>query len=157
MQMKIDSIATLDPIAEDQTIDGFVSELERQIGTTLEGNGVPVKPRFARRFVHADALRRRFGNAKAESTNQAENKLFSQPPSRAKRLEQIDMTLPAATRLFDRVDFAGELVGYGIGIFLRFIFLSAATIVVVGLFSILVFLHGVGRGLVKKHWNLGPH
>jgi hypothetical protein len=157
METKNSNVATSDPYMENQTIDGFVSELEREIGNSLEVNGVPKAKTFsARLLLHANARKRSFGDAKSKNTGSAEKGSVLVSVTRVHPTQAVEIPIPRVTRLFDEISLAGEMVGFGIGFSLRLTVLSAATFLVVGSFSVIVFLHAVGRGFMKKHWDLRP-
>ncbi len=157
METKNSSIATLDPILEDQTIDGLVSELERQIDNSQNGNGeCKGKTISIKRLWHMNTLKENFGFSSANSAGSAENGQNSLSKPKVNGIHVVEFPIPATEKLFDEISLAGEIVGFGIGTCLRLFILSVATIFVVGLFSIFVFLHAVVRGLMMKHWDTHP-
>jgi hypothetical protein len=148
------SISVLsDPNVEDLAIDGFVSELEQRIGISLDGAGVrKAQTLSAKSLVRSEALKRRFGKFRAAESKSSRNVDGTVTTPSGRYVHAIEIPIPTVTKLFDEVNYAGEMVGFGIGIFVRLTVVSTATILVVGFFSVFVFLYGVGQGLMKKHW-----
>jgi len=139
---------------EDQAIDGFVTELEQRIGVTLDGAGVrKAQTISAKRLIRSEALKRRFGKFRAEESKSSRTVDGTVTTPSGRYVHAIEIPIPTVTKLFDEVNYAGEMVGFGIGIFVRLTIVSTATILVVGFFSVFVFLHGVGTGLMKKRWD----
>lgn len=150
MQPNSNSVVISDPATEDQTIDGFVVELERTIGNSPESRGVRnAQVLSAKRLIRSEALKRRFGNFRTKPSKYAEYKNGPSPAVAGQTVHAVEIPLPAVTRLLDEISVAGEMVGFGIGIFVRLTVVSTATILVVGFFSIFVFMHGIGKGLLK--------
>jgi len=156
MQNKSSNFATSNPLSEDQTIYGLVSELERQIGNSMQGSGVRTATLTAKRPWHFEALRRKLGNSRAKTAGLAENRHGFLSIIHVHKIQAVEISVPPVTKFFDEINFAGEMVGFGIGILVRLTILSTATILVVGFFSIFVFLFAVGRGLMKKRWDSSP-
>jgi hypothetical protein len=138
---------------EDQALDGFVTELEQRIGVSLDGSDArKAQAISAKRLMQSEVLKRRFGKFRATVSKPPRNVDSMATTPSHRYAHAIEVPIPTVTKLFDEINFAGEMVGFGIGIFVRLTVVSMATILVVGFFSIFVFLHGVGQGIIKKHW-----
>jgi hypothetical protein len=157
MQTKISNITTSDSPGENQTIDGVVSELERHIENSIHGSGARLAQTLsAKRLVHFGAFGKRVGNSNGNTAEPAEKVHGFLSILNVHHMRAVEIPVPAITRFFDEINLAGEMVGFGVGIIVRLTILSTATFLVVGFFSVFVFLFAVGRGLMKKHWDTSP-
>ena len=142
---------------DEQSIELLITQLEREIGNSIpcrNGKGVSkvnhvgIKPSRGQERAFRGS-----GNSPDDSREiiGASSLVGVLVPRTA---EKPEMSIVA--RILDEVDIAGEMAGFGLRLFFKNVLGFALTFVVAASFAVIVFLNGVGKGLMRKRWKASP-